>query len=84
MREGMKMAVEVGSSRLLADLPIRAAGKTGTAQTGRERNHAWFTGFAPYENPEIVVTVLLEEGDKSTNAVAVAKEIFEAYIALRN
>lgn len=77
--EGLRMAVETGSSKYLSDLPFSAAGKTGTAQTGRARNHAWFTGFAPYEDAEVVVTVLLEEGDKSDYAVRVAKEIFNAY-----
>ena len=79
VREGMRRAVESGSSVFLADLPYEIAGKTGTAQTGRVRNHAWFTGFAPYDDAEIVVTVLLEEGEKSDYAVRAAKEIFEAY-----
>ena len=82
IREGMRQAVESGSSRFLADLPYEVAGKTGTAQTGRARNHAWFTGFAPYNDPSIVVTVLLEEGEKSDYAVRVAKEILQAYFKI--
>ena len=82
IREGMRQSVESGSSRFLADLPYEVAGKTGTAQTGRARNHAWFTGFAPYNDPSIVVTVLLEEGEKSDYAVRVAKEILQAYFKI--
>lgn len=79
VREGMRRMVESGSGVFLADFPYEIAGKTGTAQTGRARNHAWFTGFAPYDDAEIVVTVLFEEGEKSDYAVRAAKEIFEAY-----
>lgn len=79
VREGMRRAVRDGSARLLSSLPFAVAGKTGTAQTSLQRNHAWFTGFAPYENPEIVISVLLEEGDKSDYAVRVAKDILAAY-----
>lgn len=79
VREGMRRAVESGSSKPLSTLSVAAAGKTGTAETSREKYHAWFTGFAPYENPEIVITVLLEEAGSSGFAVETAKEILEAY-----
>jgi penicillin-binding protein 2 len=79
VREGMRQAVESGSGRFLLDFPYKVAGKTGTAQTANFGNHAWFTGFAPYEDPKIVVTVLLEGGDKSDYAVRAAGEILEAY-----
>ncbi|MFY9457522.1 MAG: penicillin-binding protein 2 [Candidatus Spechtbacterales bacterium] len=82
VREGMRQAVLNGSSRFLSDFSYKVAGKTGTAQTANFGNHAWFTGFAPYEDPEIVVTVLLEGGDKSDYAVRAAKEILEAYFEI--
>ena len=80
-REGMRKAVAVGSARALADLPFHAAGKTGTAQTGAQgQSHAWFTGFAPYDNPEISITVIIEEGGEgSAVAVPIAKEILYYY-----
>ncbi len=84
VREGMRRAVTDGSSRLLASLPFSVAGKTGTAQTGRARNHAWFTGFAPYENPEVVIAVLLEDGDDSNHTVRLAKEILDIAINTNN
>jgi len=61
VREGMRDAVRYGSSVLLSSLPVKAAAKTGTAQTGQQDvYHNWVTVFAPYENPEIVLTVLIE------------------------
>lgn len=81
IREGMRNAVIFGSSKYLLQLPVSSAGKTGTVQTSGEKDNAWFTGFAPYENSEIVVTVLLEEGETSNNAVRAAYRIFEAYFS---
>jgi penicillin-binding protein 2 len=85
VRLGMRDNVTYGSGRALSDLPFPAAGKTGTAQWRSDKdNHAWFTSFAPYDNPEIVVTVLLEEGKEgSSTAVPVAKEILKAWWAGR-
>lgn len=85
VREGMRRAVTEGSARALADLPFPAAGKTGTAQTGvYGKNHGWFVGFAPYDNPEIVLAVLVEEGTGgSTDAVPIAKEVFYYYLTHR-
>lgn len=63
VRLGMKDCVDYGSCRRLSLLPFPAAGKTGTAQwSNTKENHAWFTSFAPFDNPEIVVTILVEEG----------------------
>lgn len=60
---GMKDCVDFGSCRRLSLLPFSTGGKTGTAQWNNNKaNHAWFTSFAPYDNPEIVLTILVEEG----------------------
>lgn len=66
---GMRECVVYGSCQSLNTLPFLAAGKTGTAQwvTGKN-NHAWFTSFAPYDKPQIVVTVLVEEGGEGSSA----------------
>ncbi len=79
VRQGLRQTVTKGSARSLSRLPFEVAGKTGTAQWHSERPaHAWFTGFAPYQNPELVVTVLIEEGEEgSTVAVPLAYDIFE-------
>jgi len=85
VREGMRQTVIAGSARSLSVLPVNAAGKTGTAQwSSKKQNHAWFTGFAPYENPEIVITVLVEEGREGSEvSVPIAKEILDWYFSQR-
>jgi penicillin-binding protein 2 len=64
--------------------PIQTAGKTGTAEFGDPKNktHAWYTGYAPVENPTIVATTVLEAGGEgSTNASPVIKELFRYYFS---
>lgn len=82
VQEGLKMSVTDGSCRYLLTLPVESAGKTGTAQFGNEgKTHAWFTGYAPYDNPEIVLTILIEGGGEgSTVAVPLARDILMWYI----
>lgn len=65
---------------------IEVGCKTGTAEFGHPQNktHAWFTVFAPYDNPEIAITVLLEAGGEGSNVAApVAKEILEYFFVNR-
>lgn len=67
VRAGMRECVKSGSCQLLNTLPFTAAGKTGTAQWSNSHpTHAWFTSFAPAENPQIVVTVLVEDGGEGS------------------
>lgn len=79
VRDGMRQAVTDGSARALAGASIKIAGKTGTAQWSKKAgNHAWFTSFAPFDKPQLVVTVLIEEGvEGSSAAIPVAKEFYE-------
>ncbi len=81
VRQGLREGVLYGSSRSLASLPIEAAGKTGTAETTKDKKpHAWFTCFAPYENPEIVITVLVENGGEGSSvALPIAKKALSWY-----
>ncbi|TSC95399.1 MAG: penicillin-binding protein 2 [Parcubacteria group bacterium Athens1014_10] len=83
VKKGLREAVLSGSARALADLPVEAAGKTGTAEVGGDKEtHAWFTCFAPYEDPEIVITVLVENGgDGSSVALPVAKKVLNWYFS---
>lgn len=83
VRQGMRQAVESGSARSLQDLPIQSAGKTGTAQFGNNKEtHSWFVSFAPYENPQISLLVLIEGGGEGNEtALPVAKEILNYYFA---
>ena len=82
---GLRQAVLTGSARGLSGLPVAVAAKTGTAQwSSKYQNHAWLTAFAPYQNPQIVVTVLVEEGGEgSTAALPVAYEIINWWAANR-
>ncbi len=81
VQEGMRQAVLTGSAIALSDLAVKAAGKTGTAQFGaRGKTHAWFVGYAPYEMPQIVLTILVEGGGSGDKvAVPIAKEVLEWY-----
>lgn len=83
IREGMRQAVTSGSAQILSDLPIKVAAKTGTAQTPKNGYyHHWVTVFAPYENPEIVLTVLVEDvrGLQSVT-LPIAKEVLFWYFS---
>ena len=81
VRQGMRQAVTLGSARRLSSLPVSAAGKTGTAQwSSKKKPHAWFTGFAPYDNPELVLTILVEEGGEgSAVSVPIAQKFLDWY-----
>jgi penicillin-binding protein 2 len=82
VKQGMRETIVSGSAKSLNDLSVHVAGKTGTAETykGKEYAHAWFTAFAPYENPEIVITVLIENGAEIGGvSTAVVKEVLNWY-----
>lgn len=81
VREGMRDAVRYGSSVLLSSLPVEAAAKTGTAQTGKDDvYHNWVTVFAPYDDPEIVLTIMIENVWGLQSAVLpVAQEVLSWY-----
>lgn len=85
VKQGMREAVLSGSASLLSSLPVEVAGKTGTAQFGNNKTHAWFVGFAPYDNPQLVITILVEGGGEGYEAaVPVAKEVLEWYFRKDN
>lgn len=79
----MVEVVEHGTATKLSGYDFTAAGKTGSAeyQDNKEgRSHAWFTGFAPAEDPEIVVTVILEAaGTGGDYSAPIARRIFSGY-----
>ncbi len=77
----MELVVTEGTGLALRTEAYRAAGKTGSAEfeTGRE-SHAWFTGFAPVENPQIAISVVMEEGGSGgREAAPIARAVFDAY-----
>lgn len=84
-----------GTAHFLSATGLKIAGKTGTAQVKKlvqrtkniegilykYRDHAWFAGYAPYDDPKIAVAVLVEHGGFGASAAApVAREIFRAYL----
>lgn len=81
VRQGMRQAVTAGSAQALQSLSVSSAAKTGTAQAPEEgKLHSWLVAFAPYENPEIVLAVIIEEGGESTAAaLPAAKTILDWY-----
>jgi len=88
IREGMRQACSTGGTGwplfdfTVKKTKIQTACKTGTAESHAASGipHAWITAFAPYENPEIAVTVLIEEGGQGSDVAGpIAKEILKAY-----
>lgn len=81
VREGMKEACQQGGTSLrFLSFDFAVGCKTGTAEFGdpEDRTHAWFTVFAPVDDPQISITVLVEAGGEgSTVAAPIAKEIME-------
>lgn len=89
IRKGMEGVVNGpgGTAHSLAALNLKVAGKTGTAQTVgydskvKRGDHAWFVGYAPYDDPKIVVSVIMEyAGHGGTTAAPVAGEVIRAYL----
>ena len=81
----MQEVVKSGTGTKLSGLSYTAAGKTGSAEYNNVKtdSHAWFTGFAPAENPEVCVTIIIEgAGSGGDYAVPIAKRIFNEYFGL--
>lgn len=70
VREGMRQVVAGGTGWRAAVWGITGGGKTGTAQNPHGASHAWFIGFAPFENPEIALAIILENGGSGGGAAA--------------
>ena len=88
LQTGMrKMITDYGTQYVLGPraFPVNVAGKSGTAQNskGLGYDHVWFTGYAPIENPEIVWTIFIENGDKSTaTAVPAGRDFLAQYFGV--
>ncbi len=70
VREGMRQVVAGGTGWRASVWRMTGAGKTGTAQNPHGKSHAWFIGFAPFEDPEIAVAVILENGGSGSGMAA--------------
>ena len=82
VQEGMeKVTGEDGTaSSVFQNYPIKVAGKSGTAQvTGTERDNGIFISYAPVDDPQIAVCVVIEGGDSGNNVAPVVRDIYNAY-----
>lgn len=82
LKDLLEQVVKEGTASALRDASYQAAGKTGSAEfeSGKE-THAWFTGYAPADDPKIVVTVIVEEaGSGGREAAPIARKLFDQYL----
>ncbi len=93
IRDALADVVQEGTATKARLGPIRVSGKTGTAQVFKksvgvdadkqpkdERDHAWFIGYAPAENPEIAFAIVIEHGGHGgTTAAPVARQVLEVF-----
>jgi cell division protein FtsI/penicillin-binding protein 2 len=85
IRDAMTQAVSWGTAKDGAVRGVQVAGKTGTAEFGQRfangqyETHAWFSGFAPADDPQIAITVFLERGVGAIHAAPVASKILDYY-----
>ncbi len=64
------------------DFNISVGGKTGSAEAPGNKVHAWFVGFAPFENPEIAIVVMVENGGHGNYTAEVVRDIMEEYFGM--
>lgn len=82
VKAGMRLLATEGSVRnYFKDLPVTVGAKTGTAQVGREDTNAnaVFVCFAPYENPQIAISIVVERGGSGTELAAIAADLISYY-----
>ena len=84
VKEGLRQTILTGTGWRANIKELAVAGKTGTAQNPQGETHAWFIGFAPYENPEVCITVFLENGGEGGEAAApIARAMLEKYFNIQ-
>ena len=89
-KEGMRMATsEAGGTAysIFKNFVVEVAGKTGSAEAGQDANskdivNAWFVCFAPFDNPEVAVVVMIENGGHGNYAAEVARDILTQYFGM--
>ncbi len=80
VKKGMLSVTEDGTGQAtLGNYPRKVGGKTGTSQVAGKADHSTFVVFAPYDNPEIAVSVVLEHGSSGFAAGSVVRDILDAY-----
>lgn len=78
--EGMRSVAEEGTaSSVFKDFEVPVGGKTGTAEVSQGSNNGIFVAFAPYDNPQIAISVIVEHGSHGNSIAPIAKEIIKKY-----
>ncbi len=78
--DGMLAVTEDGTaSSVFEGYPIRVGGKTGSAQVARGSDNGVFTGFAPFDNPEIAIAIVVEHGNSGSDVAPIAKAVMDSY-----
>ena len=84
--EGMRSVTEGEGGtayNTFKDFPISVGGKTGSAETSdKNKTNAWFAGFAPYNDPEIAVVVMVENGKHGFYTAEVVKQVIYEYFGM--
>ncbi|MDR0956610.1 MAG: penicillin-binding protein 2 [Endomicrobium sp.] len=84
LHKALLETIENGTGRKCKIDGIKIAGKTGTAQNPPLKDHAWFVSYAPADNPEIALAVIVENGGSGgLNAVPIGRKIYETYFNIR-
>lgn len=87
VKEGMGLMASEGSvAKYFKDLPVKVGAKTGTAQVGSAtaESNAVFVCFAPYDDPQIAISIVVERGGSGTELGAIAADIVSAYFGSEN
>ena len=90
IRQGMKSVTSdtTGTAYVrFRDFGIEVGGKTGSAEAGKDENgkdivHAWFAGYAPFEDPEIAIVVMVENGGHGNYTAEVVRDIMQEYFGM--
>lgn len=80
----LSVTVDGTGQAALGDYPIKLGGKTGTAQVNGKADHSTFILFAPYDKPEIAISVVLEHAASSYSAGSLVRQILDAYFSSQN
>ncbi len=85
VQQGLHDVTKYGTAAgVFAGFPIDIAGKTGTAENSQGEDHGWFVAYGPFDNPNIVVSVIVENGGfGSLSAVPIGRSIMEAAFKLK-
>jgi penicillin-binding protein 2 len=85
VKKGLEeVPLQGGTAWPFFNFPVKTAGKTGTAEFGDPKNktHAWYTSYAPIDDPKIVMTVMVEAGGEGSSVAGpIAKEVYRYYFS---